>query len=100
MKALCWDGVGELAVHDVPEPTILDDSDAIVRVRASSVCGSDLHLINGYLPAMSRGDIIGHEFLGEVVEIGPAVRRLSVGDRVVVGSVLACGGCWYCRTEQ
>jgi threonine dehydrogenase-like Zn-dependent dehydrogenase len=100
MKALCWEGVDKLAVRDVPEPTILDDADAIIRVRASSVCGSDLHLINGYLPAMREGDILGHEFMGEVVETGPAVRRLSVGDRVVVGSVVACGGCWYCRTEQ
>ncbi|MCX4471631.1 glutathione-dependent formaldehyde dehydrogenase [Micromonospora sp. NBC_01655] len=100
MKALCWEGVGKLAVREVPEPTIQTPGDAIIRVRASSVCGSDLHLINGYLPAMREGDILGHEFMGEVVEVGPEVRRLRAGDRVVVGSVLACGGCWYCRTEQ
>ena len=100
MKALCWEGVGRLAVRDVPEPTIRDPSDVIVRVRASSVCGSDLHLINGYLPAMRKGDVLGHEFLGEVVERGPAVRTLAPGQRVVVGSVVACGGCWYCRTGQ
>ena len=100
MKALCWEGVGKLTVRDVPEPTIQTDGDAIIRVRASSVCGSDLHLINGYLPAMREGDILGHEFMGEVVEVGPAVRKSRIGDRVVVGSVLACGGCWYCRTEQ
>ncbi|MGK5742295.1 zinc-dependent alcohol dehydrogenase [Micromonospora sp. URMC 103] len=100
MRALCWEGVGKLAVRDVPEPHIRAAGDIIVRVRASSVCGSDLHLINGYLPAMREGDVLGHEFMGEVVETGPDVQRLRVGDRVVVGSVVACGGCWYCRTEQ
>ncbi|MFG3582340.1 zinc-dependent alcohol dehydrogenase [Micromonospora chersina] len=100
MRALCWEGVGRLAVRDVPEPTIRSAGDIIVKVRASSVCGSDLHLINGYLPAMREGDILGHEFMGEVVETGPDVQRIKVGDRVVVGSVVACGGCWYCRTEQ
>jgi threonine dehydrogenase-like Zn-dependent dehydrogenase len=100
MRALCWEGVGSLAVREVPEPVIQAGGDVLVRVRASSVCGSDLHLINGYLPAMRSGDILGHEFMGEVVEVGPEVTRHRVGDRVVVGSVLACGGCWYCRTEQ
>ncbi|WP_349880818.1 zinc-dependent alcohol dehydrogenase [Micromonospora sp. HUAS YX12] len=100
MRALCWEGVGKLAVRDVPEPAVRSAGDIIVKVRASSVCGSDLHLINGYLPAMREGDILGHEFMGEVVETGPDVRRISVGDRVVVGSVVACGSCWYCRTEQ
>ncbi|MEU4792191.1 zinc-dependent alcohol dehydrogenase [Micromonospora tulbaghiae] len=100
MRALCWEGVGKLVVRDVPEPTVRSGGDIIVKVRASSVCGSDLHLINGYLPAMREGDILGHEFMGEVVETGPDVRRIKVGDRVVVGSVVACGSCWYCRTEQ
>jgi threonine dehydrogenase-like Zn-dependent dehydrogenase len=100
VKALCWEGVGDLKVRDVPEPGLHSDRDAIIRVLASSVCGSDLHLINGYLPAMRSGDILGHEFMGEVVEAGPAVQNVHTGDRVVVGSVLACGGCWYCRTEQ
>jgi threonine dehydrogenase-like Zn-dependent dehydrogenase len=100
VKALCWEGVGDLKVRDVPEPAIHSDRDAIIRVLASSVCGSDLHLIKGYLPAMRDGDILGHEFMGEVVEAGPAVHNVPAGDRVVVGSVLACGGCWYCRTEQ
>lgn len=100
MKALCWDGVDKLKIHRVPDPSIMDGKDAIVRVKASSVCGSDLHLLNGYLPAMREGDIIGHEFLGEVVEVGQDVERLKAGDRVVVGSVISCGGCWYCRTEQ
>ncbi|WP_117210768.1 zinc-dependent alcohol dehydrogenase [Allorhizocola rhizosphaerae] len=100
MKALCWDGVGNLKLHDVPEPSILDGRDAIIKVLASSVCGSDLHLINGYLPAMREGDIMGHEFMGEVVDVGPDVKRISPGDRVVVGSVIACGSCWYCRNEE
>jgi threonine dehydrogenase-like Zn-dependent dehydrogenase len=100
MRALCWEGVDRLAVREVPDPGILNDADAIVRVRASSVCGSDLHLINGYLPAMRKGDILGHEFLGEVVEVGPAVRRLHPGERVVVGSVIGCGACWYCRRGE
>ncbi|MET8912271.1 zinc-dependent alcohol dehydrogenase [Micromonospora sp. NPDC004551] len=100
MRALCWEGVGRLAVRDVPDPAVRSGGDIIVKVRASSVCGSDLHLINGYLPAMREGDILGHEFMGEVVETGPDVQRIKVGDRVVVGSVVACGGCWYCRTEQ
>ncbi len=100
MKALCWQGVNQLTVTDVPEPKIINESDAIVRVTASAVCGSDLHLINGYLPMMREGDILGHEFLGEVVETGPGVRRLAVGDRVTVASIVGCGGCWYCQTGQ
>ncbi|MFU8851865.1 zinc-dependent alcohol dehydrogenase [Micromonospora sp. SL1-18] len=100
MRALCWEGVGQLAVRDVPEPTVRAAGDIIVKVRASSVCGSDLHLINGHLPAMREGDILGHEFMGEVVATGRDVRRIKVGDRVVVGAVVACGACWYCRTEQ
>jgi threonine dehydrogenase-like Zn-dependent dehydrogenase len=100
MKALCWHGVGRLGVEEVPEPTILNGSDAVVRVTASSVCGSDLHVIHGYVPAMRTGDILGHEFLGEVVAVGPEVQRLNVGDRVVVASVIGCGACWYCRHDQ
>ena len=97
MRALTWQGVNELGVRDVPDPRILNDDDVILKVRASSVCGSDLHLLDGYVPAMRRGDVIGHEFLGEVVEAGPGVQRHRVGDRVVVCSILACGRCWYCR---
>jgi threonine dehydrogenase-like Zn-dependent dehydrogenase len=99
MKALTWQGVNELAVEDVPEPKLLNEQDAIVRVRASAVCGSDLHLIDGYVPTMRKGDILGHEFLGEVVEKGPGVQRVQVGDRVVVCSIISCGACWYCRRE-
>jgi threonine dehydrogenase-like Zn-dependent dehydrogenase len=96
MKALCWQGVGQLAVETVPDPVLLNRQDILVRVLASSVCGSDLHLLNGFVPAMQQGDIIGHEFLGEVVEVGSEVRQHKVGDRVVVASPLGCGSCTYC----
>jgi threonine dehydrogenase-like Zn-dependent dehydrogenase len=100
VKALCWEGVDRVAVRTVPDPRIENAGDAIVRVTASSVCGSDLHLIDGYVPAMREGDILGHEFVGEVVELGPGVRTLRTGERVVVGSTIGCGGCWYCDTDQ
>lgn len=97
MRAVCWEGVDELAVHSVPDPTILQPRDAIVQVRLSSVCGSDLHLLNGYVPTMKKGDIIGHEFMGEVVEIGHEVRKIRRGDRVVVVSIIGCGACSFCE---
>lgn len=100
MKALCWMGINELSVEDVPEPKIIDEDDAIVRVTATSVCGSDLHLLDGYVPTMRPGDVIGHEFLGEVVETGPGVSQLSTGDRVVVASVIGCGRCWFCGNDM
>lgn len=83
-------------MEEVPDPSIRNDHDAILKVILSSVCGSDLHLLPGYIPAIRAGDILGHEFLGEVVEIGPAVRTHRVGDRVVVSSIIGCGRCWYC----
>jgi threonine dehydrogenase-like Zn-dependent dehydrogenase len=97
VKALCWQGVNELRVERVPDPRILNDQDAIVQVRASATCGSDLHLISGYVPAMQSGDVLGHEFIGDVVETGPGVRRLKAGDRVVVSSFISCGRCRYCK---
>ena len=100
MKALCWNGINKLNVERVPDPAILNPGDAIVRVTMSSVCGSDLHLLDGYVPTMREGDIIGHEFMGEVVETGAAVKKLKKGDRVVVGSVLGCGHCEFCQTDQ
>ncbi len=100
MKALCWFGANDLRVKDVPDPQILNARDAIVKVRLSSVCGSDLHLIDGYVPTMKKGDIIGHEFMGEVVDTGPEVKKLKRGDRVVVSSIIACGECSYCRNEH
>ncbi len=97
MRALVWQGINDLAVENVDEPRLLNDQDAVLRVRATATCGSDLHLIDGYIPTMRRGDILGHEFIGEVVDTGPGVERLAIGDRVVVCSVIACGRCWYCR---
>jgi threonine dehydrogenase-like Zn-dependent dehydrogenase len=97
VKALCWTGINEVEVENVPDPGIVNEHDAIVKVRLSSVCGSDLHQLSGYIPAMRNGDVIGHEFMGEIVEVGPAVRNHRAGDRVVVCSVIACGGCWFCE---
>jgi threonine dehydrogenase-like Zn-dependent dehydrogenase len=99
VKALCWEGVNKLAVEQVPDPRIQNDQDMVVQVRLSTVCGSDLHLLSGYVPAMRAGDVIGHEFMGEVVEVGPGVREHAVGDRVVVCSFIACGRCWYCEHD-
>jgi len=99
VKGLIWTGVNELAVEDVPDPQIQNPGDVILRVRRTVTCGSDLHLIGGYIPFMQKGDVLGHEFLGEVVEVGPDVRNHRVGDRVVVCSFIACGSCWYCQHE-
>ncbi len=99
MRALTWQGVNELSVETVPDPRIQDPGDVVVRVRRSATCGSDLHLVGGYIPFMRRGDVLGHEFLGEVVEVGADVRRHRVGDRVVVSSFVACGRCWYCEQQ-
>jgi threonine dehydrogenase-like Zn-dependent dehydrogenase len=99
VKALCWTGVNKLEVETVDDPGILNDQDIIVRVILSTSCGSDLHLLGGYVPTMRAGDVLGHEFIGEVVEVGAAVRKHTVGDRVVVCSFIACGRCWYCRNE-
>jgi threonine dehydrogenase-like Zn-dependent dehydrogenase len=99
VKALCWQGVNKLSVEDVPDPQIRNSGDAILRVRRTVTCGSDLHLIGGYIPFMRAGDVMGHEFVGEVVEVGSGVRRHSVGDRVVVSSFISCGRCWYCAQE-
>ena len=100
MKANCWMGKKNVAVQDVPEPKILNARDAIVRITSTAICGSDLHLYNGFVPTMERGDVLGHEFMGEVVEIGPGVRNLQVGDRVVVPFPIACGACLACQDGQ
>lgn len=100
MRALVWNGVNDLRVEQVDEPRLLNAHDAIVKVSLTTSCGSDLHLLGGYVPTMRSGDVLGHEFVGEVVEVGSAVRRHAVGDRVVVNSFIACGRCWYCRQEQ
>ena len=93
MKATCWMGRNTVEVHDVPDPTILSDRDAIIRVTSTAICGSDLHLYDGYVPEMKRGDVLGHEFMGEVVETGKGVGNLRLGDRVVVPFPIACGAC-------
>ncbi len=100
MKALTWQGVNDLSVKDVPEPRIQNDQDILVKVRLSTACGSDLHLLGGYIAAMRKGDVIGHEFLGEVVEVGKAVKNRRVGERVVVCSFISCGRCWYCDNQM
>ncbi len=99
MRALCWNGVSDLRVERLPDPGIVNPHDVIVQVRLSSACGSDLHLLGGYVPTMKAGDVIGHEFLGEVVETGREVRKLKKGDRVIVISIIGCGRCWYCEHE-
>ncbi|MBW3641956.1 MAG: glutathione-dependent formaldehyde dehydrogenase [Actinobacteria bacterium] len=99
MRANCWMGINRVEVREVPEPTILNRRDAIVRVTATAICGSDLHLYGGYVPTMEKGDIVGHEFMGEVVEIGRGVENLSVGDRVVVPFPIACGNCIPCKRQ-
>ena len=97
MKANCWYGKRKLRVEDVPDPQILNKRDAIVRVTSTAICGSDLHIYNGFIPTMEKGDIMGHEFMGEVVEVGSAVSNLHVGDRVVVPFPIACGNCKSCQ---
>jgi threonine dehydrogenase-like Zn-dependent dehydrogenase len=99
VKALCWEGVNKLALERVPDPQILNDQDAIVKVTLTTTCGSDLHLINGFIPTMQSGDVMGHEFMGEIVDVGPGVRRRKVGERVVVCSFIGCGRCWYCTHD-
>jgi threonine dehydrogenase-like Zn-dependent dehydrogenase len=99
MRATCWTGRNSVEVQDVPDPQILNDRDAIVRITSTAICGSDLHLVDGYVPTMKRGDVLGHEFMGEVVEKGRGVGNLEVGDRVVVPFPIACGACWACERE-
>ncbi|WP_440063502.1 zinc-dependent alcohol dehydrogenase [Streptosporangium sp. OZ121] len=97
MKATCWMGRNTVEVREVPDPRILNSRDAVVRITSSAICGSDLHLYDGYIPTMKKGDILGHEFMGEVVEVGPKVSTLKVGDRVVVPFPIACGNCTSCE---
>ncbi len=97
MRANCWMGRNTVKVQDVPDPQILNRRDAIIKVTSTAICGSDLHLYDGYIPAMEKGDILGHEFMGEVVELGSGVGNLQIGDRVVVPFPIACGGCHSCN---
>jgi threonine dehydrogenase-like Zn-dependent dehydrogenase len=97
MKALCWHGKGDVRIDTVLDPKIENPRDAIIKVTATAICGSDLHLFDGYMPTMEAGDILGHEFMGEVVELGSAVTNLKKGDRVVVPFTMACGSCFFCE---
>jgi threonine dehydrogenase-like Zn-dependent dehydrogenase len=99
MKALCWHGKKDVRIDQVDAPRILSPRDAIVRVTSTAICGSDLHLYNGFVPTMERGDILGHEFMGTVVELGSEVSNLKVGDRVVVPFPIACGACGACKAD-
>lgn len=100
MKANCWMGVGKMEVRQVPDPKILNPRDAIVKISSTAICGSDLHLYDGYIPTMEKGDVVGHEFMGEVIEVGREVKNLSAGDRIVVPFTIACGNCWSCQHQM
>ena len=99
MKALCWFGKTDVRVENVPDPVILNPRDAIIKITSTAICGSDLHLYDGYIPTMRKGDILGHEPMGEVVEVGAENKKLKVGDRVVVPFTISCGRCFYCQQE-
>lgn len=99
MKANCWYGKRDMRVVDVPDPKILNKKDAIVKVSSAAICGSELHLYNGFVPTMEQGDVMGHEFMGEIVEVGPEVKQRRVGDRVVVAFPISCGQCFFCKKE-
>jgi threonine dehydrogenase-like Zn-dependent dehydrogenase len=99
MKAVVWNGKRDMRVENVPDPKLVADTDVILRITSTAICGSDLHLYGGFVMAMQPGDILGHEFMGEVVEVGRAVRGVATGDRVIVPFPIACGKCWYCETQ-
>ena len=99
MKAICWHGANDVRVDTVPDPKILNARDAVIQVTSTAICGSDLHLLDGYIPTMESGDILGHEFMGDVVAVGSGVPNLKKGDRVVVPFTLSCGGCWFCKAS-
>lgn len=99
MKAVCWHGAMDMRVDTVPDPTILNPQDAIIKITSTAICGSDLHIYDGFIPTMQPGDIIGHEFMGEVVEVGPEVKKLKRGDRVVVPFPISCGHCFFCQRD-
>ena len=99
MKAVCWNGIVNVDVEEVPDPILINPRDAIIQVTSTAICGSDLHLYDGYVPSMKKGDILGHEFMGEVVDVGEEVQNLRIGDRVVVPFPIACGQCFYCKRD-
>ncbi len=100
MKALCWHGKEDVRIDTVPDPKIQEQGDVVVRITATAICGSDLHLYGGFQPTMKAGDVLGHENMGEVVEVGSSVRKLKKGDRVVVPFTISCGACWFCRRGE
>ena len=100
MRALTWHGKHDVRMETVPDPQIVNPRDAIIRITSTAICGSDLHLYNGFMPTMKKGDILGHEFMGEVMEVGRGVKNLKAGDRVVVPFTIACGNCWHCAHEM
>jgi threonine dehydrogenase-like Zn-dependent dehydrogenase len=100
MKANCWYGKNDVRVTEVPDPEIVNPRDAIVKISSTAICGSDLHLYDGFVPTMMHGDVLGHEFMGEVVEVGAGVKNLAVGDRVVVPFPISCGNCFFCENEM
>ena len=97
MKALCWHGKRDIRCDTVPDPKIEHPRDAVIKVTACAICGSDLHLYNGFMPGMQGGDVMGHETMGEVVELGAEVKNLKIGDRVVVPFTISCGECLFCK---
>lgn len=100
MKAVVYHGVTDVRVDDIPNPVIENTSDAIIKVTLTAICGSDLHLYDGYIPSMKKGDILGHEFMGEVIEVGSQVKKIMIGDKVVVPFPISCGNCIYCKNQQ
>lgn len=99
MKAICWHGSTDVRLDTVPEPKIINTRDAVIQITSTAICGSDLHIYDGYIPTMEDGDILGHEFMGDVVAVGTDVPNLKKGDRVVVPFAIACGSCWFCKTK-
>jgi threonine dehydrogenase-like Zn-dependent dehydrogenase len=100
MKAVTWHGTHDVRVESVPDPIIADPTDVIIRVTSTAICGSDLHLFDGYMPTMEAGDVLGHEPMGVVVDVGKEVKKLSQGDRIVVPFTIACGKCWFCERQM
>lgn len=99
MKALCWQGKKKVQIQNMPDPSIINEQDAIIRVTATAICGSDLHIYNGVVSNMEHNDILGHEFMGEVVAKGKGVKHLKIGDKVVVPFTIACGQCYFCKNQ-
>src|SRR4029453_6742457 len=99
MRAVCWEGKEKIQVETVPDPVILNPRDAIIKVTTTAICGSDLHIYDGYIPTMEKGDVLGHEFMGEVVEVCKENTRLKVGEPGVVPFTIACRRCYFCKEQ-